>query len=187
MQRLIKLLPDLSYDLCVLTGDYRGKTFGPFQPALEGMKRLTAHLRPPVLGVLGNHDTIKMLPGLEAMGIRVLQNECATIERGDQEIYVAGIDDAHYFRVDNIERVGLDVPEGAFSILLSHTPGDLPAGGACRLRCLAQRAHARRADLSSRIYSHYADFSLTASDGGGCLALSRHARPYVRRCWIERR
>lgn len=122
MQRLIKLLPDLSYDLCVLTGDYRGKTFGPFQPALEGMKRLTAHLRPPVLAVLGNHDTIKMLPGLEAMGIRMLQNECATIERGDQEIYVAGIDDAHYFRVDNIEKVGLDVPEGAFSILLSHTP-----------------------------------------------------------------
>lgn len=122
MRRLIKLLPDLTYDLCVLTGDYRAKTFGPFQAALEGMKRLTAYLNPPILGVLGNHDTIRMLPGLEAMGIRMLQNECATIKRGDQEIYVAGIDDAHYFRVDNIEKVGSDVPDGAFSILLSHTP-----------------------------------------------------------------
>ena len=49
----------------------------------------------PLLGVLGNHDTIRMLPALEAMGIRMLQNECEKIKRGDQEIFVAGIDDAH--------------------------------------------------------------------------------------------
>src|ERR1044071_9458644 len=30
MHRLADLLPDLNYDLCVLTGDYRGKTYGPF-------------------------------------------------------------------------------------------------------------------------------------------------------------
>ncbi|WP_298885243.1 metallophosphoesterase [uncultured Bradyrhizobium sp.] len=122
MRRLVELVPGLDYDLCVLTGDYRGKTFGKFDAALEGMARVTAHLKQPILGVLGNHDTIRMLPGLEAMGIRMLQNECATIKRGDQEIYVAGIDDAHYYRVDNIEKVGSDVPDGAFSILLSHTP-----------------------------------------------------------------
>jgi len=122
MLRLVELVAGLQYDLCVLTGDYRGKTFGEFEAALEGMARVTAHLKQPILGVLGNHDTIRMLPGLEAMGIRMLQNECATIKRGDQEIFVAGIDDAHYFRVDNIEKVGSQVPDGAFSILLSHTP-----------------------------------------------------------------
>jgi len=122
MRRLIELVSGLNYDLCVLTGDYRGKTFGRFDAALEGMARVAAHLKQPILGVLGNHDTIRMLPGLEAMGIRMLQNECATIKRGDQAIYVAGIDDAHYFRVDNIEKVGSEVPDGVFSILLSHTP-----------------------------------------------------------------
>jgi hypothetical protein len=122
MRRLIELLPGLNYDLCVLTGDYRGKTFGAFDATLQGMVRMIAHLKQPILGVLGNHDTIQMLPGLEAMGIRMLQNECETIRRGDQQIFVAGIDDAHYFRVDNIEKAGSPVPDGAFSILLSHTP-----------------------------------------------------------------
>src|ERR1017187_2565498 len=80
------------------------------------------HLNDPVYGVLGDHDTIQMVPGLEAMGIRMLLNECAVIVRGDQQMYLAGIDDAHYFRVDNIEKAALQVPHGEFSILLSHTP-----------------------------------------------------------------
>jgi len=63
-----------------------------------------------------------MVPGLEAMGIRVLLNECETLVRGDQRIYLAGIDDAHYFRADNIEKASLPIPNGSFSILLSHTP-----------------------------------------------------------------
>jgi len=35
MQHLIELVDGMQYDLCVLTGDYRGKTFGPFEVALE--------------------------------------------------------------------------------------------------------------------------------------------------------
>jgi len=122
MSRLIELVGGMDYDLCVLTGDYRGKTFGPFQAALKGLARVRAHLKEPVYGVLGNHDTIQMIPGLEAMGIRMLLNECETIVRGDQRIHLAGIDDAHYFRVDNIEKAGSPIPDGEFSILLSHTP-----------------------------------------------------------------
>jgi predicted MPP superfamily phosphohydrolase len=122
MKRLIELVGELQYDLCVLTGDYRGKTFGPFQATLDGVAQVRAHLREPVYAVLGNHDTIQMVPGLEAMGIRVLLNECETIVRGDQRIHLAGIDDAHYFRVDNIEKAALPIPRGEFSILLSHTP-----------------------------------------------------------------
>ena len=122
MVRLEKLAAGLEYDICVLTGDFRGKTFGPYEAALIGMARLVEHLRQPIFGVLGNHDTIQMLPGLEAMGIRMLQNECEVIRRGEQSIYLAGIDDAHYFRVDNIEKAAEPIPEAAFAILLSHTP-----------------------------------------------------------------
>jgi uncharacterized protein len=43
MQRLIELLPGLAYDLCVLTGDYRGKTYGPFGATIAGMR---AYRRP---------------------------------------------------------------------------------------------------------------------------------------------
>ncbi len=122
MRRLTELLPDLTYDVCVLTGDYRGATFGPFEAALDGLARVRSHLKDPVYGVLGNHDTIRMVPGLEEMGIRMLLNECEHILRGDQTIHIAGIDDAHYYRVDNIEKAASEIPDDGFSILLSHTP-----------------------------------------------------------------
>jgi predicted MPP superfamily phosphohydrolase len=122
MQNLIQLVGGLQYDLCVLTGDYRGKTFGPFEAAMEGVAKVRAHLKQPIYGVLGNHDTIQMVPAMEAMGIRMLLNECEVIARSDQRIFLAGIDDAHFFRVDNIEKAALQIPDSEFSILLSHTP-----------------------------------------------------------------
>ncbi len=122
MSNLIGLLGELQYDLSVLTGDFRAKTFGSFDATLSGLARVRQHLVGPVYGVLGNHDTIQMVPGMEAMGIRMLLNECEVLERGGERIYLAGIDDAHYYRVDNIEKAGSHIPDGAYSILLSHTP-----------------------------------------------------------------
>jgi hypothetical protein len=83
---------------------------------------ICAKLKQPIYGVLGNHDTVRMLPGLEQMGIRMLLNECETISRNDERIYIAGIDDAHFYRADNIEKAASGIPIDAFSILLSHTP-----------------------------------------------------------------
>src|ERR1019366_1942577 len=79
MTRLLDLLPGLEYELCVLTGDYRGKSFGPFNQCLAGMAQLREALNEPIYGVLGDHDTIRMVPDLEAMGIRMLLNECVVI------------------------------------------------------------------------------------------------------------
>ncbi|MGC2521673.1 MAG: metallophosphoesterase [Stellaceae bacterium] len=122
MRRLAELLPPLSYDLCVLTGDYRGKTFGPCEATIAGMARIRERIAGPVYAVLGNHDSIRMAPALEEMGIRMLVNEAEPVLRDGQVLYLAGIDDAHYYRVDNIEKAAAQIPHGAFSILLSHTP-----------------------------------------------------------------
>jgi len=122
MRRLAELLPGLSYDICVLTGDYRGPTAGPFEAALDGLARLRPHITRPIYGVLGNHDTVRMVPAMEEMGIHMLLNETAAIERGDQRIHLAGIDDAHYYQVDNIEKAASLFPHQDFAILLSHTP-----------------------------------------------------------------
>lgn len=122
MRCLRELLPTLEYDVCVLTGDYRGKTFGRFDVCLEGMAQLREVLRDPVYSVLGNHDTIRMVPALEAMGIRMLLNENVVIERQGERIHLAGIDDAHFYRVDNLEKAAESIPYEEFSILLSHTP-----------------------------------------------------------------
>jgi predicted MPP superfamily phosphohydrolase len=122
IRHLLELLPTLEYNVCVLTGDYRATTFGPFAVALEGLTQVRARLNGTVYGVLGNYDTIRMVPALEEMGIRMLLNEYEAISRDDQCIYLAGIDDAHYYQVDNIEKAASEIPHDAFSILLSHTP-----------------------------------------------------------------
>ena len=61
MARLTAMLQEIDYHICVLTGDYRGQTFGPYEATLAGMARVCAHLKKPVYGVLGNDDTICML------------------------------------------------------------------------------------------------------------------------------
>jgi len=122
LRRVVELLAGVRYDVCVMTGDYRAATAGSFDATLAGLERLCAHLKAPIYGVLGNHDTVQMVPGMEEIGIRMLLNEHEAIERGDQRIHLAGVDDAHYFRADNLEKTAGDIPEDEFSILLSHTP-----------------------------------------------------------------
>jgi uncharacterized protein len=122
MRHLTGFVGDIAYDICVLTGDYRGKTFGPFDTSLALMKELCARLTPPLYGILGNHDSIRMTPALEAMGIRMLFNESETIARGDETIHLAGIDDAHFYRADDIAKAAAGIPRDAFSVLMAHTP-----------------------------------------------------------------
>jgi predicted MPP superfamily phosphohydrolase len=59
---------------------------------------------------------------MEAMGYQLLVNEWVRIERAREAIYLAGIDDAHYYRVENFHQAADDIPHEAVSILLSHTP-----------------------------------------------------------------
>ncbi|MGC8550953.1 MAG: metallophosphoesterase [Acidobacteriaceae bacterium] len=122
MRRLDLILPGLQYDLCVLTGDFRGQTFGPFDAALETLRQLRRHIHAPVYAVLGNHDSIRMIPTLEDMGIRMLMNESVPLTRDHQHIHLAGVDDAHYYRADNVHQAAHAIPPGVVSILLSHTP-----------------------------------------------------------------
>ena len=122
MHRLVEILFDLDYDLCVLTGDYRGKTYGPIEKTIEGMAAVRAHIDDNVYAVLGNHDSVRLVPSFEDMGISMLLNESVTIERDNTCIHLVGIDDAHYYRMDNIEKAASGIPHDEISILLSHTP-----------------------------------------------------------------
>jgi uncharacterized protein len=65
---------------------YRAQTFGSYEPTLAGIALICSALKKPIYGVLGNHDTIRMVPGLEDMGIQMLLNESLAIERGNQSI-----------------------------------------------------------------------------------------------------
>jgi len=119
---LIERVREINYDICVMTGDYRARTYGDIEHSLAAMARVRTHLKKTVYAVLGNHDSILMVPDLENMGIRLLINENTLIERGQGTLFLAGIDDAHYFRVDDIPKAANGAAENTPSILLSHTP-----------------------------------------------------------------
>jgi predicted MPP superfamily phosphohydrolase len=63
-----------------------------------------------------------MLPHLEQMEIRMLMNESIAIERNGARLHLPGIHDAHFYRVDNMEKAAGHIPHDECSILLSHTP-----------------------------------------------------------------
>jgi predicted MPP superfamily phosphohydrolase len=119
---LSERIQDAVYDVCVLTGDFRYDTYGPLEPALAAMAHVHQSIKDPVYGVLGNHDPIAMVPVLEDMGIRMLLNESVVLKRGEESIYLAGIDDPHYFETHDLDAACASVPENAVSILLAHTP-----------------------------------------------------------------
>ncbi len=128
-ERLIRHIADLSYDLCVLTGDFRFHTFGNYGPCLDRMQKLAAAIqcRHGTLGILGNHDFVEMVPGLESFGIRMLLNETVTIERDGAAIHVVGLDDAHFYGVDNLKKAIADLPADTIKLLLVHSPEIIPA------------------------------------------------------------
>jgi predicted MPP superfamily phosphohydrolase len=122
LQAVIRQIEPLEYDVCVLTGDYRRLTWGPIDGAMDGMARLRDAIRGKAYAVLGNHDSVRMVPGLEDMDYHLLMNEHAVLQRGEDKLYLAGVDDAHFYKVHNLHRAGDEIPPGGISVLLSHTP-----------------------------------------------------------------
>jgi len=113
---------DLDYDICVITGDFRARTYGEFEPVLEAMARIRPHFKRDIYAVLGNHDSVRQVPGLESLGIRLLLNEAVSLSRGEDQIILAGVDDPHYYRTDNLTAICENIPDDTVSLLLSHSP-----------------------------------------------------------------
>lgn len=152
----------LEYDICVLTGDYRAETYGSFEGALGGLESLLSAFSTPVFGILGNHDSIRMVPGLEALGIRMLINESVEIEHGNELLHLAGVDDPHYFRTDDVEAVRSAIPEQASAVLLAHSP------------CVYERAE--RAGFEAMLCGHTHGGQLCLPGGIAVLSNSRAPR-----------
>lgn len=119
---LIEALRQVDYDICVWTGDFRTLTYGPFDETIRAIARVRPHLNQTVYAVLGNHDSIRMVPDMEKLGVRVLLNENVKIERSGAPLYLAGIDDPHYYRADNFEKAARGIPEDSIAVLLAHSP-----------------------------------------------------------------
>lgn len=119
---LVDLLKRTPHDAAVVTGDYRNKTDGDYGPCLEQMHAILPHLAPLRWGILGNHDFIEMVPTLESSGLPVLLNEAASIERHGETLWIAGIDDPHFYQTHDLPGTRAQIPPEACAILLAHSP-----------------------------------------------------------------
>jgi len=126
--KLKEVLRSLTYDLCVITGDFRFLTYGDYHETIARMTELTnaINCHHGTLAILGNHDFIEMVPPLEKIGIQVLLNEAVSIRRGDDAFWIVGVDDTHWYEVHDLPRALQAVPAEATKVLLAHSPEIIP-------------------------------------------------------------
>ncbi len=121
---IIDRVKEMDVDICLIGGDVRMDVYGPVAPSLRLLRRLLVNIRARhgIYGVLGNHDCIELVPDFEEAGMLMLVNDAQSIVRNNETIWIIGIDDPNYYKVHNLEMAFRKVPDGAFTILIAHSP-----------------------------------------------------------------
>ncbi len=122
-ERAVQILRETPSDLCILGGDFRMNTYGPFTPALRQMSLLLPEIQAKdgILGVLGNHDCPEIVETLKQMGVKFLVNGSLPVERGGELVWIVGTDDCHYFKAHDVKAAFNGLPPEIFSIFVSHS------------------------------------------------------------------
>ncbi|MGB0910089.1 MAG: metallophosphoesterase [Nitrospirales bacterium] len=170
-QALRETIRHLEFDLCVITGDYRLLTYGDYEKTLDALEPLLKDIQCPhgIIGILGNHDFLEMVPGLENLGVRMLLNEACPIQCGGETIWIVGLDDAHWYEVADLSKSLRSVEEDTVRILLVHSPE------------IISEAHEAGVDLYLCGHSHGGQICLPG--GIPIIVNSRCAREYTNGSW----
>ncbi|TYS49899.1 metallophosphoesterase [Bacillus infantis] len=148
LEKLAGKINSLEPDIIFFTGDLMDEPnkFMQAEQIVSILKRLNAPFGK--YAVYGNHDhggygsdIYKKI--IEKSGFRLLLNESHQVKLGENSIYIAGVDDAMLGRPD-LKKTAGSIPEGHYSILLSHAP-----------------------DLADKAYENSFHFQLSGHSHGG--------------------
>jgi len=110
------------HDAMVITGDFRKSTSDNQGPAMALMPQIVEATDQPCYGILGNHDFIEKVERLESYGMHILLNESTTLERDGERLWLAGVDDPHFYKTHDFAAARQGIPADACCILLCHSP-----------------------------------------------------------------
>lgn len=124
--RLLSLLRKSKPDLIAITGDMIDSRHTDVEAALrfaaEAVKIAPCYYAP------GNHESRipeeykRLKEGLCALGVVVLENENRSLQQGEDQITVAGVENPDVFRISDMKAKLKAVRGDGFTLLLSHRP-----------------------------------------------------------------
>lgn len=122
--RVCRLVGDQEVDLCLMTGDFRFNHWAPCRTVYDGVRTLLAHFRPRLgsHAILGNNDWSEFAVRFRALGLNTLVNAHCQLELDGESVWLAGVDDPHEFRCNSLYHAVKGIPEGAFTVLMAHSP-----------------------------------------------------------------
>ncbi len=139
LNRAVEIINSLDADLILFTGDF----VNVYASEILAFKDILIRLRAKTgtYSILGNHDYgdyhswpdekskkenfSKIIQYQEDMGFKMLRNESTLIERAGQQIAIAGVENwgkPPFAQYGDLKRALGSIPEGTFTILLSHDP-----------------------------------------------------------------
>ena len=165
-----RALPDLIAqmmpDLILLTGDFLSTSYNEDPQALADVRTLLEKLYAPagIYAIWGNSHVDQpefLRPMLDELGIVVLEDQAVELRVGDSRLWLVGMTCTRSLRDDGARLAELlaDVPDGALTVLLYHTPDLMP------------QAAARGVDLYLAGHTHGGQWRLP---GFGALLTSSH-------------
>ncbi len=162
----VEIVNQLKPDLIAITGDF--VSYNP-QEYIDGITAAISRFYAPdgIFAVLGNHDhwtdAALIRSNLKFAGVEILSNQVVTIERSNNRVHIAGIDD-HYVKRDRLDLILNQLPKNEFSVLLAHEPDFIETSAATGAF-----------DLQLSGHSHGGQILLPAV---GPLYLPKHGRKY---------
>ncbi|MBN1481833.1 metallophosphoesterase [candidate division KSB1 bacterium] len=121
--KMKQLLAEAPADVLLLLGDYRYRLTGSYDLVLKRIHDIlqVAHTRDGIYAVRGNHDPPELMLHISELGVRLLNNESVRLCKGEDCIYIIGVDEPHYDKADDLPKATQHVPADVFKILLAHT------------------------------------------------------------------
>ncbi len=164
----VQMVNELGADAIMFTGDMVNNIATEAEPWIDTFKKLSG--KNGVFSILGNHDygdywrfpsaqakvdNLNRLKEIHAeMGMDLLLNESRYFERGNERLYLAGVENwglPPFPQYGDLQTALNGVPEDAFTILLSHDPSHFDA---------EVKQHSKKVHLTLSGHTHGMQFGI---------------------------